>query len=106
MLGDAWAGALNLTTGAGPAAYTSHYNGFVQAFGPKAFTITTDDYAFFVEDDWKVMPRLTLNLGVLYEYESVPSAILPNTTHVTLMERMPVIVPMVNDFFDAKPHQQ
>jgi pimeloyl-ACP methyl ester carboxylesterase len=30
-------------------------------------------------------------------------AILPNTTHVTLMERMPVIVPMVNDFFDAKP---
>lgn len=30
-------------------------------------------------------------------------AILPNTTHVTLMERMSVIVPMVNDFFDAKP---
>jgi pimeloyl-ACP methyl ester carboxylesterase len=30
-------------------------------------------------------------------------AILPNTTHVTLMQRMPVIVPMVNDFFDAKP---
>jgi pimeloyl-ACP methyl ester carboxylesterase len=33
-------------------------------------------------------------------------AILPNTTHVTLMERMPVIVPMVNDFFDAKPPKQ
>jgi hypothetical protein len=33
-------------------------------------------------------------------------AILPNTTHVTLMERMPVIVPMVNDFFDAKSHKQ
>jgi pimeloyl-ACP methyl ester carboxylesterase len=33
-------------------------------------------------------------------------AILPNTTHVTLMERMPVIVPMVNDFFDAKSHTQ
>jgi pimeloyl-ACP methyl ester carboxylesterase len=30
-------------------------------------------------------------------------AILPNTTHVTLMERMAVIVPMVNDFLDAKP---
>lgn len=30
-------------------------------------------------------------------------AILPNTTHVTLMERMPIIVPMVNDFLDAKP---
>jgi pimeloyl-ACP methyl ester carboxylesterase len=33
-------------------------------------------------------------------------AILPNTTHITLMERMPVIVPMVNDFFDAKPQKQ
>jgi hypothetical protein len=32
-------------------------------------------------------------------------AILPNTTHVTLMERMPVIVLMVNDFLDAKPPQ-
>src|SRR5271166_890703 len=30
-------------------------------------------------------------------------AILPNTTHVTLMRRMSVIVPMVNDFLDAKP---
>src|SRR5918994_325698 len=32
-------------------------------------------------------------------------AILPSTTHVTLMERMAVIVPMVNDFFDAKPQK-
>jgi hypothetical protein len=32
-------------------------------------------------------------------------AILPNTTHVTLMECLPVIVPMVNDFFDAKPQE-
>jgi pimeloyl-ACP methyl ester carboxylesterase len=33
-------------------------------------------------------------------------AILPNTTHVTLMQRMPVIVPMVNDFLDARPEKQ
>ena len=30
-------------------------------------------------------------------------AILSNTTHVTLMQRMSIIVPMVNDFLDAKP---
>ncbi|HEU4799979.1 MAG TPA: alpha/beta hydrolase [Gemmatimonadales bacterium] len=30
-------------------------------------------------------------------------AILPNTTHVTLMERQSIIVPMVNDFLDAEP---
>ena len=29
-------------------------------------------------------------------------AILPNTTHVTLMQRMSIIVPMVNEFLDAK----
>jgi S-formylglutathione hydrolase FrmB len=33
-------------------------------------------------------------------------AILPNTTHATLMKRAPVIVPMVNDFLDAKPQKQ
>jgi pimeloyl-ACP methyl ester carboxylesterase len=30
-------------------------------------------------------------------------AILPDTTHVTLMQRISFIVPMVNDFLDAKP---
>jgi pimeloyl-ACP methyl ester carboxylesterase len=33
-------------------------------------------------------------------------AILPNTTHVTLMNRMTTIVPMINDFLDAKPQKQ
>ncbi len=30
-------------------------------------------------------------------------AILPNTSHVTLMQRSREIIPMVNDFLDAKP---
>jgi hypothetical protein len=33
-------------------------------------------------------------------------AILPDTTHVTLMNRMSTIVPMVNDFLDARPPKQ
>jgi pimeloyl-ACP methyl ester carboxylesterase len=33
-------------------------------------------------------------------------AILPDTTHVTLMARRSTIVPMVNDFLDAKPQKQ
>ena len=33
-------------------------------------------------------------------------AIIPNTTHVTLMNHMTTIVPMVNDFLDAKPPKQ
>lgn len=30
-------------------------------------------------------------------------AVLPNTTHITLMNKLDVIVPMVNDFLDAEP---
>jgi pimeloyl-ACP methyl ester carboxylesterase len=33
-------------------------------------------------------------------------AILPDTTHVTLMNRSQTIVPMVNDFLDAKPSKK
>ena len=33
-------------------------------------------------------------------------AILPDATHVTLMNRMSTLVPMVNDFLDAKPEKR
>jgi pimeloyl-ACP methyl ester carboxylesterase len=33
-------------------------------------------------------------------------AIIPNTSHVALMDRMSVIVPMVNDFLSAAPQKQ
>ncbi len=32
-------------------------------------------------------------------------AVLPNTTHVTLMQKGNTIIPMVNDFLDAKPEK-
>jgi pimeloyl-ACP methyl ester carboxylesterase len=30
-------------------------------------------------------------------------AILPNTTHITLMQKIDIVAPMINDFLDAKP---
>jgi pimeloyl-ACP methyl ester carboxylesterase len=33
-------------------------------------------------------------------------AVLPNTTHITLMERANAIVPMINDFLDARPNER
>jgi pimeloyl-ACP methyl ester carboxylesterase len=43
--------------------------------------------------------------GDLRPRSALRLAILPDTTHVTLMRRMDVIVPMVNDFLDAKPQE-
>ena len=33
-------------------------------------------------------------------------AILPDTTHITLMDKLDVIVPMVNDFLDTQPQKK
>lgn len=42
------------------------------------------------------------SMGDLRQRSPSRLAIVPNTTHITLMERMAVIVPMINDFFDAQ----
>jgi len=44
--------------------------------------------------------------GDMHPHPASRLAILPNTTHVTLMDRMTTIVPMINDFLDAKPSKQ
>jgi hypothetical protein len=55
------------------------YSGnYVQGFGPTGAEFSTTDYNFFLQDDWKIMPRLTVNLGLRYEYQKLPDAQLPN----------------------------
>ncbi len=54
------------------------YTNFSQGFGPQGFEFQTKDYALFVQDEWKVRPRLSLTLGVRYEYEQFPKPQIPN----------------------------
>ena len=55
------------------------YNEFQQGFGPGGFQFSTMEYAAFVQDQWRVSPRLTLNLGVRYEFEQLPKPQIPNS---------------------------
>ncbi len=56
----------------------SYYSSFAQGFGTLSFNIPTDDLAFFVQDDWKAMPRLSLSMGLRWEYEHLPAPFFPN----------------------------
>lgn len=62
------------------ASATQCYTGFTQGFGPLGFELRTADYGGFAQDEWKVTPRLSLTLGVRYEYEQLPAPQIPNVT--------------------------
>jgi len=55
--------------------YTSSYS---QGFGQPRFEERTTDWAFFAQDDWRISPRLTLNLGLRWDYEAFPEPFLVN----------------------------
>jgi outer membrane receptor protein involved in Fe transport len=61
------------TVGAGVGT-TDCYSSVTQDYGATEFAMATMDYAGFVQDNWKVSPRLTLELGVRYDYEHLPAA--------------------------------
>lgn len=67
-----------LSQNSATASQAAHYTSYSQGFGPLGFEFQTSDYAGFVQDEWKVAPRLSLTLGLRYEYEQTPSAQIPN----------------------------
>ncbi len=60
------------------AAKVPCYTSFTQGLGTPGFSFDTNDLAFFVQDDWRIRPRLTLSLGLRWDTELMPSPQIPN----------------------------
>ncbi len=67
--------ALDLT---GNTAGNKDWSTYTQTIGNPEVDLYMTDYSFFVQDQYKVTPRLTLNLGMRYDYTSLPQPTLTN----------------------------
>jgi hypothetical protein len=85
---------LNATTGVGGASYPQQYYSYSQGFGNPAGEIATREYAGYVTDDWRILPSLTLTLGLRYEYEYIPSNPFVNTGNPALAAALVNILPL------------
>jgi hypothetical protein len=55
------------------------YTNLEQAFGHPQVKFHTNDWAGYMQDDWKVHTNVTINLGLRYDAEILPLAQIPNS---------------------------
>lgn len=49
------------------------YTSYTQNFGLSGLTFSTVDYAVFAQDQWRALNNLTINYGLRYDFQNVPS---------------------------------
>ncbi len=68
--------------------YVGNYN---QGIGSPGLKLGTWDYNFFIQDDFRISPRLTVNLGLRWEYISLPEATLANSNTTGVLQGSTII---------------
>jgi hypothetical protein len=77
-LSNAPNGNLGLCFGTTRRAGKCYAGNFNQGFGVLGLDMKTTDFNYFIQDDWRVTPRFTLNLGLRYEYQLNPDPVNVN----------------------------
>jgi len=72
------------TTGVGKAPGRCYTSNYAQGIGILGLNMATNEYNFFVQDDFRITPRLTVNLGLRYEFIKMPNTPLANTSTVVI----------------------
>jgi hypothetical protein len=49
------------------------YSSYEQAFGSPSLSFSGNLYGLYAQDDWRVTPTFTLNLGLRYDYQQLPA---------------------------------
>jgi hypothetical protein len=92
------------TGGAAGSGPVRHYNSFSQTVdqitGVGADDFWNQNLDFFVEDAWRVSPKLLLSLGARYDVQLVPGPNLPNTASTVAFNATSQINP---DFHMIQP---
>ncbi|HVT96988.1 MAG TPA: TonB-dependent receptor [Acidobacteriaceae bacterium] len=90
-----------------PGKTAEHYTYFNQGAGLPGLEFTSGDYSLFVQDEWKIRPRLSLTGGLRWEFEKMPDPMLANSL-VPATSKMPSnkgnIGPRVGFAYDVFGH--
>ena len=71
-------GCPNGPTAPYPQLHYFCFSSYSQSFGQQSVTFHTQEWAGFLQDDWRATQRLTIHLGLRYEYQFLPLPQQPN----------------------------